>query len=466
MDLWQLSAAEQLRLLRSRQVSARELLAGHLRRIDDVNPTVNAVVALDPEVATARAAAVDTERGRGGDPGPLAGLVTAHKDLSDTAEFPTAYGSPVFADHRPTVDSLVVARMKAAGAVAVGKTNTPEFGGGSHTFNPVYGATRNPYDLRRTTGGSSGGAAAALSTGMVSIADGSDMGGSLRNPAAWCNVVGLRPSPGVVPRLAPGNPWSTLPTDGPMARSVEDLGLLLRVLAAPDRRDPLCRGSYLVDAAEPERRRLRVAWSRDLGGLPIDAEVLDVLDRLRVEVEGLGWDVVDAEPDLADADDCFEVLRAWSFASGLPGTLGDRLSEVKAAVRDEVARGRLLSSQDLAVAHARLGELWRRSVAFFDHFDLLVAPVTQVMPFPIELQYPAEVAGRAVGSYIEWMRVASRVTVLGVPALSLPAGFGPSGLPVGAQLIGPPWSDARLLRAAAALEAATDHGSRRPPDPG
>lgn len=462
MDLWQLSAVEQLRLLRSRQLSARELLDAHLARIAAVNPVINAVVALDAEVAVARANEVDETVARRGDPGPLGGLVTAHKDLSETADFPTTYGSPLFADHQPAVDAPVVARMKAAGAVAVGKTNTPEWGAGSHTFNPVYGMTRNPYDPSRSAGGSSGGAAAALSTGMVSVADGSDVGGSLRNPAAWCNVVGLRPSPRIVPRLAAPNPWSILPTEGPMARSVEDLVLLLRVLAVPDDRDPLSRPMSLDGSSGPVQRRLRVAWSSDLGGLPVEPEITEVLAGFRRQLEGLGWDVIDDEPDLSGADACFEVLRAWSFASGPVGELGDRLSEVKSVVRDEVMRGRNLSGVDVAEAQARLGELWRRAAAFFEDVDLLVAPVTQTMPFPVELEYPAEIAGRAVASYVEWMRVVSRITVLGLPALSLPAGFGPSGLPVGAQLIGPRWGDDGLLRAAAAIEAATDHGARRP----
>lgn len=463
MDLWQLSAVEQRRLLRSRQISARELLEDHLRRIEAVNPTINAVVALDADIAMATATDLDEVVARGGDPGPLGGLVTAHKDLSETVDFPTTYGSAVFAGHRPAADALVVARMKAAGAVAVGKTNTPEFGAGSHTFNPVYGATRNPYDPDRTAGGSSGGAAAALAAGMISVADGSDMGGSLRNPAAWCNVVGLRPSPRVVPRWTTGNPWTILPTEGPMARSVEDLVLLLAVLAVPEQRDPLSRAIAVPEEVAPPERPLRVAWSWDLGGLPVDPGVTAVLAQFRAEVEGLGWDVVDAEPDLSGADTCFETLRAWSFASGPVGALGDRLGEVKAVVVDEVRRGRALSAQQLADAHAHLGELWRRGLAFFERFDLLAAPVTQVLPFPLDVEYPTSVAGQAMTSYVEWMRVASRVTVLGLPALSLPAGFDPSGLPVGVQLIGPRWGDVGLLRAAAALEAATGHRTRRPP---
>ena len=461
-ELCDLPAVDQLAMFRAGSVSARELLAAHVARIEAVNPRVNAVVALDPEPARRRAAALDQSRAEGRQAGPLAGLVTAHKDLTETVDFPTTSGSPLFAGHRPARDSLLVERMKQAGALAVGKTNTPEFGAGSHTFNPVYGVTANAFDLGRSAGGSSGGAAVALTTGMVAVADGSDVGGSLRNPAAWSNIVGLRPSPGVVPRIVPGNAWSTLPTEGPMARSVADLVLLLRVLAAPEVRDPRYRPVPLDAADQPETRPLRVAWSRDLGGLPVEAEVLDVLHGFRRQVEDLGWQVVDAEPDLSGADECFEVLRAWSYASGPAGQLGDRLSQVKAAVSDEVRRGRALTADQVAAASAHLAVLWRRAVAFFAQHDLLIAPVTAVMPFPLEHEYPREIAGRRMASYTEWLRVASRVTVLGLPALSLPAGFGPSGLPVGAQLVGRPWGDEALLRAALTLEQATGHGRRRP----
>ena len=238
-DLVELTAVEQRRMIGAKEVSARELLDAHLARIDAVNPAVNAIVSLDPEVGRARAAAIDETIAHGQDPGPLAGLVTAHKDLTETADFPTSYGSPLFADHRPAADCLLVARMKAAGAVAVGKTNSPEFGAGSHTFNRVFGTTRNPWGTDRSAGGSSGGAAVALTCRMVATADGSDTGGSLRNPAAWNNVIGFRPSIRVVPRIGPGNAWMPLSTEGPMGRTVDDVALLFGVLGQPDDRDPM-----------------------------------------------------------------------------------------------------------------------------------------------------------------------------------------------------------------------------------
>ncbi len=456
------------------QLSARELLADHLARIEEVNPTVNAVVGLDPSVAEARAAAVDEAIAAGDRPGPLAGLVTAHKDLTETKDFVTTYGSPVFADHRPTADSLLVERMAAAGAVAVGKTNTPEFGAGSHTFNPVNGMTRNPWDPERSAGGSSGGAAVALRTGMVSIADGSDLGGSLRNPAAWSSVVGFRGSARVVPKRNPGNAWNPLPIDGPMGRSVDDVMLLLRVLAQPDDGDPLSRPINLPPVVSPPTRPRRVAWSRDLGGLPIEPPILAVMDRFRAELDLLGWEIVDDEPDFTGADEVFVTLRAFGFAERAP-LLGDRIGEVKATVQDEIARGLALSAAEINRALAHLNVLWKRSIAFFDRYDLLIAPVTQVLPFPVEDEYPTSVAGVPMGSYLEWMRSCCRITTAGCPALSLPAGFAdadgpttdgaPGSLPVGAQLIGRPWADVDLLAMAKAIEATTGHGHRFPLDP-
>lgn len=456
-------------MVRSGRISARELLADHLARIDEVNPIVNAVVGLDAEVAEAKAAAIDEAIAAGKRPGPLAGLVTAHKDLLDTKDFPTTYGSPVFADHRPTVDAPLVRRMAEAGAVALGKTNTPEFGAGSHTFNPVYGLTRNPWDPDRSAGGSSGGAAVALRTGMVSIADGSDHGGSLRNPAAWANVIGYRPTPRAVPRVGPGNAWYPLPVSGPMARSIDDLFLLLRVLVDPDDNDPLNRPLVLPPLVSPPRRPPRVAWSRNLGGLPVDQSVLDTMDRFRSELDILGWEIVDDEPDFSGADECFVTLRAFFYVEqGL--ALGDRVSQVKATVQDEIARGLALSAAEVSRALAHLNVLWRRSIEFFDRYDLLIAPVTQVAPFPADQEYPSQVAGRPMEGYIEWMRSCCRITTTGCPSMSLPAGRiadGPdAGLPVGAQLVARPWADVQLLSMAKAIEATTGHGKHFPPEAG
>ena len=464
MDLVELTAVEQRRMVGAKEVSADELLDAHLARIDAVNPTVNAIVALDPDVGRARARAVDDAVAAGEPIGPLAGLVTAHKDLEETADFPTTYGSPLFAGHRPAADCQLVARMKAAGAVAVGKTNAPEFGAGSHTFNRVYGVTQNPWGLGRTAGGSSGGAAVALTCRMVATADGSDTGGSLRNPAAWNNVVGFRPTVRVVPQVGPGaNAWLTISTRGPMGRTVDDVALLLGVLAAPDDHDPLYRPIDLPDEITPPDRPLRVAWSPDLG-VPVEATQRDVLAGARQAMVDLGWHVTDDEPALDLASDCFRVLRAWNIANGPTARFHDRMDEIKATIQDEIRRGSAVTAADVATAYGQLGALWRETVDFFDRgYDVLACPVTQVSPFPVDVEYPTEVAGEATPNYIDWMASCWRITVTGCPTLSLPAGFDVDGMPVGVQLVTRQGADVALLRAAKALEEATGFAARRPP---
>ncbi len=460
-ELWQMSAVEQTRLVQTKKASAREVLASHLARVDEVNPTLNAVVAMDRSVAEATAAKVDETIAAGGKPGPLAGLVTAHKDLTDTADFVTTYGSTVFAGHRPTENGLLVDRIAAAGAVAIGKTNTPEFGVGSHTFNDVYGTTRNPYNPELSAGGSSGGAAVALRAGMVSIADGSDLGGSLRNPAAWNNVVGFRVSPGVVPVPGDRNPWNPMPITGPMARSVDDLVLLLRVMSQAHLPDPLSQQLVLPPSITPPRRAPRVAWSRDLGGLPIEQEILDVLDRFRADMEVLGWEIADAEPDLTGADETFVAMRAFMYAEKAE-SMAPHLSALKETLRGEIERGAALTATEVAGAYVKLNEIRARTIDFFDGYDLLIAPVTQVSPFPFDVEYPTEINGIAMGSYVEWMRSNCRITPTGCPALSLPAGFTADGMPVGVQLIAAPNADLALLEAAKAIEATTGYGTRGP----
>ena len=353
--------------------------------------------------------------------------------------------------------------MKAAGAVAIGKTNTPEFGAGSHTFNKVYGVTRNPWGLERSAGGSSGGAAVALACRMVATADGSDTGGSLRNPAAWNNVVGFRPTVRVVPSVGPGNAWMPISAHGPMGRTVDDVALLLGVLGAPDGRDPMHRPIDLPPELRPPERPLRVAWSRDLG-VPVERTQLDVLAGTRQTMVDLGWDVVDDEPTLAAASDCFRVLRAWNIANGRTARFHDRIDQIKATIQDEIRRGIAVSAADVATAYTQLAALWHETVAFFDRgYDLLACPVTQLSPFPVEVEYPTEVAGVALSNYIDWMASCWRITVTGCPTMSLPAGFDVDGMPVGVQLVTRQGADVALLRAAKALEEATEFAARRPP---
>jgi amidase len=379
----------------------------------------------------------------------------------------TTHGSPLFADHVPGEDELLVSRIQQAGAIRIGKTNVPEFAAGSHTFNPVFGATRNPYDRSRSAGGSSGGAAAALAAGLQPLADGSDMGGSLRNPASFCNVVGLRPTPGRVPTYPAPNLWDTLGVPGPMARTVRDVALLLSVMAGPDRRCPTSLDTpgttFRGMPAPAGLRGLRVAWTPDLGGrVPVEPDVLAVLEPQLQVFRDLGATVVEDCPPLDGAEEVFRTLRAHEFDLGLGELLDSHPDQLKPAVAWNIRQGRKLSPADLAAAAASRSRLHVAAAEFFDRYDLLLAPVSQVAPFPVEWEYPHTVAGQPQHSYLDWMRSAYFLSVLGVPALSVPAGFTPGGLPVGLQLVARPRAEAALLRAGAAYEAATGHGRTRP----
>ncbi len=463
-QLCNLTATEQLALLNAGSASATEVLESHLERIEAVNPLLNAVISMDEGVARASAKRIDDARTVGDEVGPLAGLVTAHKDLAETVDFRTTFGSPAKADFVAEADDLLVARMKAAGAVAVGKTNTPEFGAGSHTFNPLFGVTRNAYNPERSAGGSSGGAAVALTTGMVGLADGSDLGGSLRNPAAWSNVVGFRASLGRVPNPGSGNAWPRLPVSGAMARTVDDLALMLDVITEFDAKDPMSRGLDVPAVIEPVSGSPRVAWSNDLGGLPVEDDVRKVLDQFRADVEALGWNVVDDEPDFEGADECFATIRSWFFANTSAGELSpEKLALTKDAIREEVERGRSYDGDAIAAAMAHLKVLWDRAVDFYENYDLMIGPVTQLSPFTIDQEFPEAVSNVSNVRYIDWMKSCCRVTSLQLPALSIPGGFTEAGLPVGAHIIGGPWADIDVLRAGKTLEAATNHGQHRPP---
>jgi amidase len=459
-------AREVARMLRAKEVSAREVLAAHLAQIERCNPEVNAIVTLVAERAAEEAAAADERLVHGEEIGPLHGLPIAHKDTHDTAGIRTTYGSPLLADNVPARDALVVERIRSAGAITIGKTNVPEFAAGSHTVNPVFGVTRNPYDLSRSAGGSSGGAAAALACGMHALADGGDTGGSLRNPASFNNVVGLRPSSGRVPVWPTAAPWSSLAVTGPMARTVSDVGLLLSVLAGPDPRDRLSLDTLGSEfAAEPptDVRGMRVALAPDLGGaVPVDPDVRAVIEKTASVFEGLGCSVEPACPDLTGADEAFRTLRAWLFELTYSALLDEHPDDFKATLRENILIGRGLTGPDVSRAHARQAALQERMREFFDRYDVLLAPVSQVPPFPVEAEYPTEVAGVAMRDYLEWMGSAYLISVTGCPALSVPAGFTPGGLPVGVQMVGPYRGEAGLLRIGRAFEQATGHGLVRP----
>jgi amidase len=459
-------ATELAAMLRGKEVSARELLEAHLARIERVNPALNAVVTLDADGARAAADAADAALAGGAEPGPLHGLPVAHKDTHATGGMRTTWGSPLYSRTVPARDELVVARLRAGGAVRVGKTNVPEFAAGSHTVNPVFGATHNPYRHGLSAGGSSGGAAAALAAGLVPLAEGSDMGGSLRNPAAFCNVAGLRPTPGRVPTWPSLLAWSTLSVQGPLGRTVADVALQLSVLAGPDPRVPLSLdddGARFAPPLEGDLRGLRVAWAPDLGGrVVVDPAVAAVLEPAVTVFTDLGAEVEADCPDLSGADDVFGTLRAWLFAAQHLEKSRRHPDQVKETVRWNAELGARLSGSDVARAEAEHTRLHERVVAFFDRYDVLLCPTTQVLPFPVEVEYPTEIAGVPQENYLDWMRSCTLLSPTGCPALSVPAGFTPDGLPVGLQLVTAPRGDRRLLEIGHAFEQATRCWERHP----
>ncbi|CCG05360.1 Amidase [Blastococcus saxobsidens DD2] len=460
------SATELAALLRNRQVSAREVVDAHLDRIERLNPAINAIVTLDPDGARAAADAADAAVAAGEKVGPLHGLPVAHKDTHATGGMRTTWGSPLHVDTVPASDELVVSRLKAAGAIRLGKTNVPEFAAGSHTVNPVFGTTHNPYRRGLSAGGSSGGAAAALAAGLVPVAEGGDMGGSLRNPAAFCNVVGLRPTPGRVPTWPSAMGWSPMQVQGPMGRTVADVALQLSVLAGPDSRVPIALqddGAGFAASLPVELPGLRVAWAPNLGGrIPVDPVITAVLTSTVQVVQDLGAKVEEDCPDLSDADEVFRTLRAWIFEASLGDVVRRSPDKVKATIRWNAELGAALTGGDVARAEIAHTRLYERVIAFFDRFDVLLAPTTQVLPFPVDCEYPTEVAGVPQRDYLGWMRSCTLISPTGCPALSVPGGFSPDGLPVGLQIIGPPGADRRVLEVGHAIEQATGHGQHRP----
>jgi len=449
--------------MRRKELSARDVLEAHLTQIARVNPQVNALVTLAADSARERALAADEAAVRGEFLGPLHGLPIAHKDLAETRGMRTTFGSPIFKDYIPDFSTLLVERAQRAGAITIGKTNTPEFGAGSQTFNPVFGATRNPWDLTKTCGGSSGGAAVALACGMLPIADGSDFGGSLRNPASFCSVVGFRPSPGRVPNVPSRNAWSPLSVVGPMARNVQDVALFLSAIAGPDARAPLSihePGARFAETLERDCRGLRIAWCANFAGLPFDPRVSDVVNAQRRTFEEIGCITEDANPDFSGADEAFKTLRALNFYQQYNSLLGQ---PIKRTVVDEIERGARLKGPEIARAETLRSQLFARIGEFMTRYDFLVLPVVQVPPFDIEKEYVTEIAGQRMESYVDWMRSCYFISVTGLPAISVPAGFTEEGLPVGLQIVGRHHDDFSVLQMAHAYEQATGISHHFPP---
>ncbi len=463
--IW-LTATEQAELIKRRDISAQELVQAHLEQIEAVNPRLNAIVTYLPELALELAQAADAKQTRGEELGVLHGLPIAHKDLFETAGIRTTMGSPVFADYVPVADDLIIARLKAAGCITLGKTNVPEFGAGSHTFNPVFGATKNPYDLARTCGGSSGGAAVALAAAMLPIADGSDMGGSLRNPASFNNVVGLRPTPGRVPRYPKADAWSVLSVDGPMGRTVQDVALMMSAIAGPDARSPIsleAPASTFANDLERDFAGARIAWSPDLGCLPVERSVIDTIEAQLPAFADIGIAVENAHPDFSDAYDIFQILRAWSFELSFAEHFAQfGADSFKETIRWNARQGQQLSAPQISRAQVKRSELFHRVREFLDVYDCLLLPTAQVPPFPIEQEYPREINGESMHTYIDWMMSCAFITVTGLPAISVPCGFTSAGLPVGLQMVGRPRGEFALLQLAYAFQEATRFYLRKP----
>jgi Asp-tRNA(Asn)/Glu-tRNA(Gln) amidotransferase A subunit family amidase len=459
-----LGAVELCRLLAARAISPVELLDACLARISSVNPAVNAVVTLDEAGARAAATAAEAAILRGDDRGALCGLPVLIKDTQDTAGLRTTYGSPLFKDHVPAADQASVVRLRAAGAIIFGKTNTPEWAAGGNTRNPVHGATGNPFDPTRSAAGSSGGSAVALACGMAPLASGSDTGGSLRNPAGYSGIVGMRPSYGLVASERRAFGWSSLSTDGPMARNVGDTALMLSVMASDDARDPLAytlpgeavRGSAARWAAPrpADLHKLRIAFTEDFGFAPTEQAIRRVFRHRVAKIAPLVGECREGTPDCTGADDAFAVLRAAHFLAMHGKNYKERPEMLGPNVRANVEEGLGYSLEDYARAATTQTRIYRAYQTFFEQCDVLISPTITLSPRPWSELYPAEIDGAPTQSYFHWLALAYAVTLAGHPALSLPLGVDESGLPFGLQIVGPRGGDAIVLSVAASLEAA------------
>ena len=453
-------------LIRSRKLSATEVMRAFIAQIERVNPKVNAIVTFLPELALSGARKFD-KNFKSNKSKPLAGLPIAYKDNVPTRGIRTTSGSPIYRDNVPKEDHLIVERLTAAGAITLGKTNLPEFAAGSHTFNLVFGATLNPYDLGKSAGGSSGGAAAAVAAGMLPFADGGDLAASLRNPGNFCNVVGFRPSPGRVPHWPSPNAWNTLGVLGPIARTASDTAFLLSAMAGPDRRAPISiaePGKIFASSLSRNFKKTKIAWSKNLGGLPMDPRVTAVLEKQRKVFSDLGCIVEEAEPDFSGATECFETLRAVAFVQNYGELVKTRRKDVKDSIIWNVEQGLKLTPEQIARADGMRNVLYHRMRQFLERYEFLLCPVNQLPPFPAEIEYPTLIAGQLLGNYLDWMKSCYYITITSHPAISVPAGFtsDPVPLPVGLQIVGRYRDDFGVLQLAHAFEQQTMTWQRRP----
>ena len=465
-DICFMSARELAESIQARKISAREVMRAFLRQIERINPKLNAIVAkLDDDECLALSDQADQRLTRGDEIGPLHGLPFAFKDLDAAVGFPMTRGSPIFKNFIPPEDSVLVERLKHAGVIPIGKTNVSEFGMGSHTYNDVYGTTLNPYDLTKSAGGSSGGAGAALAAGLLPLASGSDLGGSLRNPANFNNIVALRPTVGLVPSAPVALPFLGFAVKGPMARSVGDVAFLLSAMAGSDPRDPAiypCDSSIFAKPLARDFKGIRVAWCPDLGGLPLDRRVQRVLESQRKTFADLGCIVEEACPDFTGADEVFLTIRAWNYRHILGPLLEDHRHEIKPEAVWQIESGSKLSGGDVANAMAGQGELMQRMRRFQEKYEFFLCAVNQVPPFDATISWPGEIEGVKMESYLDWMKSAYWITPTFCPAISVPAGFTTDNLPVGVQIVGRYRDDVGVLQIAYAFEQATGFGRVRP----
>ena len=465
-DIIFLSATQLTKQIRLKKLSAVEVLEAHLQQIESFNPRLNAIVTLCPDLAIEAARTIDKSIHNNSPTGILAGLPVAHKDLVMTKGIKTTYGSPIFRNFIPEQDALIVQRLKNAGAITVGKTNTPEFGAGSQTFNTLFGETLNPYDVTKTCGGSSGGAAVALASRMLPIADGSDTGGSLRNPASFCNVVGLRPSPGRVPVYPSKINWSPISVQGPMARTVEDCALMLSAISGPDPRVPISiseSGAQLMGSLDRDFTGTRIAWSKQLGNLPIEKTITETISASIHHFKTLGCQIEEATPDLSSADEIFKIWRGWGREVNEGVLLRENRDLLKDTMIWDVEQGVGLSGPDIGWAESERTALFLRMHAFMEQYEFIVCPVTQVPPFDVRKRFISEINGVKMDSFIDWMKSCYYITVTGHPAISVPCGFTTDGLPVGIQIVGRYRDDFGVLQLAKAFEDATQCWQQLPP---
>jgi amidase len=471
-DIVMMDAVPLAEAIASRQVSCVEVMTAYLDHIDRLNPEVNAIVALQDRAGLlAQARERDAQLARGEAAGPLHGFPQAVKDLAPVKGIPMTQGSPILEGFMPPADSVMVERLRKAGAIMIGKTNTPEFGLGSHTYNPVYGVTRNPYDLTRSAGGSSGGAAVALALRMLPVADGTDYGGSLRNPAGWNNVFGFRTSFGRVPADGRDAWLPSMGVIGPMARNVRDLAMLLAVQAGYDARAPLSmtgEGAIFRRPLETDLEGKRIAWVGDFAGhVPYEPGVLEVCKAVLKVFETLGCVVEEAQPDYpVDAVwRAFVRLRAWQTGGTLLALYKDpaKRALMKPEAIYEVESGMKLSAYDITAASAVRTEWYHAVRRFFERYDYFIVPTAQLFAFDADMHWPQEIAGRKMETYHEWMKGVLPVTMAGCPALAVPAGFGDRGLPIGIQIVGPNHAELACLQLAHAYDTATNWAARRPP---